>query len=75
MSDRVVLYDTTLRDGTQRHDAAVGPGADGGFQGVHRFVAPQGLFHAPHGLSVGPDGSIFVAEFVTGGRLVRLAPA
>lgn len=34
-----------------------------------------GFFHAPHGLSVGPDGSIFVAEFVTGGRLVRLAPA
>ena len=34
-----------------------------------------GAFHAPHGLSVGVDGSIFVAEFVTGGRLVRLAPA
>lgn len=34
-----------------------------------------GFFHAPHGLSVGPDGSIFVAEFVTGGRLVRLSPA
>ena len=33
-----------------------------------------GFFHAPHGLSVGPDGSIFVAEFVAGGRLVRLAP-
>ena len=26
-------------------------------------------------LQIGPDGSIFVAEFVTGGRLVRLAPA
>ena len=34
-----------------------------------------GGFHAPHGLAVGPDGSIYVAEFVVGGRLVRLAPA
>ena len=34
-----------------------------------------GSFHAPHGLSVGVDGSIFVAEFVTGGRLIRLAPS
>lgn len=36
-------------------------------------IAPGG-FHAPHGLAVGADGSVFVAEFVLGGRLVRLAP-
>jgi hypothetical protein len=34
-----------------------------------------GFFHAPHGLAVAPDGSILVAEFVAGGRLVRLSPA
>jgi hypothetical protein len=33
-----------------------------------------GFFHAPHGLAVAPDGSIVVAEFVVGGRLVRLTP-
>ncbi len=36
-------------------------------------IAPGG-FHAPHGLAVGVDGSITVAEFVLGGRLVRLTP-
>lgn len=34
-----------------------------------------GGFHAPHGLAVTDDGAIHVAEFVIGGRLVRLAPA
>jgi hypothetical protein len=34
-----------------------------------------GGFHAPHGLAVGIDGSIHVAEFVLGGRMIRLAPA
>ncbi len=36
-------------------------------------ILPGG-FHAPHGLAVGADGSIYVAEFVLGGRLIRLAP-
>jgi len=35
----------------------------------------SGGFHAPHGLAVGVDGSITVAEFVLGGRLVHLSPA
>lgn len=34
-----------------------------------------GSFHAPHGLAVSADGAILVAEFVVGGRLVRLSPA
>ena len=37
------------------------------------FVA--GRFDAPHALDVTPDGAILVAEFVLGGRLVRLTPA
>ncbi len=35
----------------------------------------QGRFHTPHGLAVGIDGSITVAEFVLGGHLVHLTPA
>ncbi len=35
----------------------------------------QGGFHAPHGLAVDETGAIHVAEFVIGGRLIRLRPA
>jgi hypothetical protein len=46
-------------------------GADG------RIVAPRpapGRFNSPHGLAVGTEGELFVAEWVVGGRLVRLDP-
>ncbi|MGI5129823.1 hypothetical protein ACQEVB_23685 [Pseudonocardia sp. CA-107938] len=39
-------------------------------------VAPDfasGRFNSPHGLTAGPDGTVYVAEYVIGGRVVRLA--
>ncbi len=33
-----------------------------------------GRFNSPHDLTVGPDGSIYVGEWIVGGRLTRLAP-
>lgn len=47
--------------------------ANGDLMRTTRLVA--GRFHAPHGLTVGDDGAIHVAEFVVAGRLVRLVPA
>jgi DNA-binding beta-propeller fold protein YncE len=32
----------------------------------------SGLFNSPHGLAVDADGAIYVAEFVLGGRMVRV---
>jgi hypothetical protein len=40
-----------------------------------RTVRPElrpGVFNSPHGLAVDADGDIYVAEWVLGGRLVRL---
>ncbi len=55
-----------------RPDWPNGRDADGDLVRSSR-IAPGG-FHAPHGLGVGADGSVYVAEFVLGGRLIRLAP-
>lgn len=33
-----------------------------------------GRFNSPHDLTVGPDGSIYVVEWIVGGRLTRLEP-
>jgi hypothetical protein len=41
---------------------------------VGRPTLVPGRFNSPHAVDIGPDGSLFVAEFVLGGRLVRLTP-
>ncbi|MEO0586382.1 MAG: hypothetical protein AAF078_01960 [Planctomycetota bacterium] len=34
-----------------------------------------GKFNSPHGACFGPDGSLYVAEWILGGRVTKLAPA
>ena len=41
---------------------------------VRRDLHP-GRFNAPHGLGAGPDGSLYVAEWSLGGRIVELRPS
>ncbi len=61
-----------------RNDRALArPGWPNALAADGRVVAPpheQGRFNSPHGLAVGTDGELFVAEWVVGGRLVRLVP-
>ncbi len=42
-----------------------------------RTVRPdlrQGAFSTPHGIVAGPDGCLYVTEWLVGGRLIRLVP-
>ena len=44
----------------------------------HPVRAPDlahGRFNSPHGLAVDADGSLYVAEWLIGGRMIKLAPA
>jgi hypothetical protein len=69
--DNVVAY--LGEDG----DALSRPGWPNAFSEDGRAVAPSfkpGLFNSPHGLAVDRDGRVCVAEWVLGGRHVRLAP-
>ena len=34
-----------------------------------------GLFNSPHGIAADPDGNIYVADWLIGGRITKLAPA
>ena len=34
-----------------------------------------GVFSSPHGIAVGPNRDIYVAEWITGGRIIKLSPA
>jgi hypothetical protein len=57
-------------------EAASRPGWPNALGADGRTARPDlrpGLFNSPHGLAVGAEGEIYVAEWVLGGRLVRLA--
>ena len=62
-----------LGDGGRRRDAPGWPNAERDGQVVRPEPEP-GRFSSPHGLAITPDGSIYVAEWVVGGRLVELRP-
>ena len=68
--DRLVGY---LGDGeiAWEEDAWPNQMTEGGV--ARRPVAP-GRFNAPHGMDAGPDGTLYVAEWSLGGRIVELAP-
>ncbi|WP_320669006.1 hypothetical protein [Patulibacter defluvii] len=73
----------TILDGDDRVVERIGddaaatarPGWPNALDGDGRSVRPElrpGAFNSPHGLAVDGDGRIHVAEWVLGGRLVRL---
>jgi hypothetical protein len=43
-------------------------------RGVARRPVAPGRLNAPHGMDAGPDGTLYVAEWSLGGRIVELAP-
>lgn len=43
------------------------------WQGTERVR--DGFFNSPHGGCFGPDGSIYVVEWIIGGRITKLSPA
>jgi DNA-binding beta-propeller fold protein YncE len=73
----------TILDGEDRVVERIGddphamsrPGWPNALDGDGRTVRPDlrpGLFNSPHGLAVDADGGIYVAEWVLGGRMVRI---
>ena len=73
----------TILDGGDRAIERVGdnpaaasrPGWPNALDAAGRTVRPAlraGEFNSPHGLAVDPEGDVYVAEWVLGGRLVRL---
>jgi hypothetical protein len=45
--------------------------SDGRLVGV---TLQPGVFHTPHGIGVGSDGTVYVSEFAIGGRIAVLSP-
>ncbi len=46
-----------------------------GWPNVDPALLKEGHFHTPHGIAVGPDGSVYVVEWYRGGRVIKLEPA
>ena len=44
-----------------------------GWPNVPRDIVKPGLFNSPHGLAADDDGNLYVVEWITGGRTVKLA--
>jgi DNA-binding beta-propeller fold protein YncE len=42
---------------------------------IVRAPLRAGAFHAPHGVTAAPDGTIYVSEFAIGGRIAVLRPS
>ena len=68
--DQLVGY---LGGGEQTWEEDAWPNQQTG-RGVERRQVYPGRFNAPHGLDAGPDGTLYVAEWSSGGRIVELSP-
>jgi hypothetical protein len=67
----------TILDAQDRAVAQLGDQPDEGLRatnGVERAKWHDGHFHAPHGIGAGADGCLYVLEWNTTGRLVKLVP-
>jgi sugar lactone lactonase YvrE len=67
----------TILDAQDRAVAQLGDQPDEGLRatnGVERAKWQDGRFHAPHGIGAGADGCLYVLEWNTTGRLVKLVP-
>jgi DNA-binding beta-propeller fold protein YncE len=80
LNARIAILD---RDGAvvsyegENGDATTRPGWPNALDEKGNVVAPTtepGRFNSPHGLTVDADGNIYVAEWLLGGRHIRLAP-
>lgn len=68
--DNLVGY---LGDGEEAWEEEAWPNQIGD-GGVGRRPVHPGRFNAPHGLDSSPDGSLYIAEWSLGGRIVKLTP-
>jgi hypothetical protein len=67
----------TILDAQDRAVAQLGDQPDEGLRatnGVERAKWHDGQFHAPHGIGAGADGCLYVLEWNSTGRLVKLVP-
>jgi hypothetical protein len=68
--DQLIGY---LGDGEEAWEEVAWPNLQQGDRVERRPVHP-GRFNAPHGLDAGADGTLYIAEWTLGGRIVELAP-
>ncbi len=61
---------------TQQQESEVWPNAlDGSGNAVRPPNLLDGQFNSPHGVATDPRGTVYVTEWLIGGRLVRLVPS
>lgn len=68
--DRLIGY---LGDGEEAWEEPAWPNVKAGNRVERRPVHP-GRFNAPHGLDAGSNGTLYIAQWTLGGRIVELAP-
>ena len=66
----------TILDGDDRLVAHLGSNEDAvkvkGWPNIHDHLQP-GKFNSPHGMAADKDGNLYVVEWITGGRITKLA--
>jgi hypothetical protein len=78
LRSRLTIFDPsdelvgTLGPGGERWRSAGWPNSQANGRTVRRDDLSRGQFNSPHGLAATPDGRLYVAEWLLGGRLVEL---